>query len=399
MIIIITIVTFGLSKLKGSLMTHRGFPSLKQFTLLALLLALVVGCSQSGGSSASKPSDKPAAKGDQVASTDTKKADSKSATPAPAAASKDAKSVELLNVSYDPTRELWKDVNAAFAESYKKDKGVDVTIKQSHGGSGPQARAVVDGLEADVVTLAIWSDVDAVRKAGLIDENWESQLPNKSSPYSSTIVFVVRKGNPKKVKDWSDLVKDGIEVITPSPKTSGNGKLSFLAAWGSVSLNGGKEEDALKFVTELYKRVPVLDTGARGATTTFAQKGIGDVHLTWESEAVLEVKEAKGELEIVYPPVSILADPPVAVVNANVKRKGTEQVAKDYLNFVYTEAGQEIVAKHFYRPSNPQVLAKHAKSFPTLKLFAVTDVSKGWEDAQKRFFADGGVFDQIYAKK
>jgi sulfate transport system substrate-binding protein len=367
--------------------------------MLALLLAMVGGCSQSGGSSASKPSDKPAAKGDQVASTDTKKADTKPATPAPAAASKDAKSVELLNVSYDPTRELWKDVNAAFAESYKKDKGVDVTIKQSHGGSGPQARAVVDGLEADVVTLAIWSDVDAVRKAGLIDENWESQLPNKSSPYSSTIVFVVRKGNPKKVKDWSDLVKDGIEVITPSPKTSGNGKLSFLAAWGSVTLNGGKDEDALKFVTELYKRVPVLDTGARGATTTFAQKGIGDVHLTWESEAVLEVKEAKGELEIVYPPVSILADPPVAVVNANVKRKGTEQVAKDYLNFVYTEAGQEIVAKHFYRPSNPQVLAKHAASFPTLKLFAVTDVSKGWDDAQKRFFADGGVFDQIYSKK
>ncbi len=358
-------------------MKTAALPRLFSYLPVLLLLALVVGCSQASGTSTAKSSS----------------------NPEPKTAGKDAKTVELLNVSYDPTRELWKDVNAAFAEAYKKEKGVEVTIKQSHGGSGPQARAVVDGLEADVVTLAIWSDVDAVRKAGLIDENWESQLPNKSSPYSSTIVFVVRKGNPKKIKDWSDLVKGDIEVITPSPKTSGNGKLSFLAAWGSVTLSGGKEDDALKFVTELYKRVPVLDTGARGATTTFAQKGIGDVHLTWESEAVLEVNEAKGELEIVYPPVSILADPPVAVVNANVKRKGTEQIAKDYLNFVYTEAGQEIVAKHFYRPSNPQVLAKHAKSFPTLKLFAVSDVSKGWEDAQKRFFADGGVFDQIYAKK
>lgn len=343
---------------------------------LLLLLAAVAGCSQAAGT---------------AASTSGKSTDTKSSTAKTTAASQ---SFELLNVSYDPTRELWKELNAAFIAEYQAATGNKLDIKQSHGGSGPQARAVIDGLEADVVTLAMWSDVDAIRKAGLIDADWEQQLPNKSLPYRSTIVFVVRKGNPKAVKDWADLVRGDIQVITPSPKTSGNGKLSFLAAWGSVVLNGGKEEDAQKFVAELYKRVPVLDTGARGATTTFAQKGIGDVHLTWENEAVLEVAEAKGELEIVYPSLSIQAEPPVAVVHANVKRKGTAEVAQAYLKFLYTDAGQKIIAKHHYRPT----VAKLG-DFKELKLFDITQVAKDWDDAQKRFFADGALFDQIYAKK
>jgi len=306
------------------------------------------------------------------------------------------KSFELLNVSYDPTRELWKDLNAAFGEQYQKDSGNSVSIKQSHGGSGSQARAVIDGLEADVVTLAMWNDTDAIRGKGLIKDGWEERLPNRSLPYTSTIVFVVRKGNPKGIKDWADLVKGDVQVITPNPKTSGNGKLSFLGAWGSVLLNGGNEDAAKEFVTKLYKNVPVLDTGARGSTTTFAQKGIGDVHLTWENEAQLEIKEAGCDLEIVFPKQSILAEPDIAVVDSNVDRKQTREAAESYLKFLYTDAGQEIIAKHFYRPSNAEVLAKHASTFPAIDLFSITKVAASWDDAQKKFFAEGGVFDAIY---
>ena len=307
-----------------------------------------------------------------------------------------AHAVELLNVSYDPTRELWRQLNERFIAAYAKSAGVQLTIKQSHGGSSAQARAVIDGLEADVVTLALEPDTDAIRKAGLIADGWQKQLPNGSVPYTSTIVFVVRKGNPKGIKDWPDLVKPGIQIITPSPKTSGNGKLSFLAAWGSVVSRGGSEADALEYVTKLYKQVPVLDSGARGSTTTFAQRKLGDVHLTWENEARLEVQEAGGELEIVNPPTSILATPPVAVVDANAKRHGTEAAAKAYLEYLYTDDGQEIIAKNFYRPVKPEVLARHKADFPDVKLFPVTTVAKDWNDAFAKFFGEGKVFDSIY---
>jgi len=307
-----------------------------------------------------------------------------------------AHAVELLNVSYDPTRELWRQLNERFIAAYAKSPGGQLTIKQSHGGSSAQARAVMDGLEADVVTLALEPDTDAIRKAGLIADGWQKQLPNGSVPYTSTIVFVVRKGNPKGIKDWPDLVKPGIQIITPSPKTSGNGKLSFLAAWGSVVSRGGSDAAALEYVTKLYKQVPVLDSGARGSTTTFAQKKLGDVHLTWENEARLEVQEAGGELEIVNPPTSILATPPVAVVDANVKRHGTEAAAKAYLEYLYTDDGQEIIAKNFYRPVKPEVLARHKADFPDVKLFPVTTVAKDWNDAFEKFFGEGKVFDSIY---
>jgi len=307
-----------------------------------------------------------------------------------------AHAAELLNVSYDPTRELWRQLNERFIAAYAKSPGGQLTIKQSHGGSSAQARAVMDGLEADVVTLALEPDTDAIRKAGLIGDGWQQRLPNGSVPYTSTIVFVVRKGNPKGIKDWPDLVKPGIQIITPSPKTSGNGKLSFLAAWGSVVSRGGSDAAALEYVTKLYKQVPVLDSGARGSTTTFAQKKLGDVHLTWENEARLEVQEAGGELEIVNPPTSILATPPVAVVDANVKRHGTEAAAKAYLEYLYTDDGQEIIAKNFYRPVKPEVLARHKADFPDVKLFPVTTVAKDWNDAFEKFFGEGKVFDSIY---
>ncbi|RPI89247.1 MAG: sulfate ABC transporter substrate-binding protein [Planctomycetaceae bacterium] len=304
--------------------------------------------------------------------------------------------LELLNVSYDPTRELWKDINAEFIANWTRDHGGSLKIKQSHGGSATQARAVIDGLEADIVTLALWTDTDAVRKKGLIAPGWEDRLPHQSLPYRSTIVFVVRKGNPKAIADWADLVAKNVSVITPNPKTSGNGKLAFLAAWGSVLKNGGTEDDAREFITRLYQRVPVLDTGARGATTTFAQKGLGDVHLTWENEAHLEVAESKGDLEIVYPKVSILAEPHVALVDANVDRKLTRTVAEEYLKFLYTRRGQELIAKHYYRPSDPEVLAANRARFPEITLFPVTDLVGNWDEAQGKFFAEGGVFDVIY---
>lgn len=317
---------------------------------------------------------------------------------APAASVPAGKPVDLLNVSYDPTRELWQEINKEFAAKYEKEHGAKVAIKQSHGSSGSQSRAIIDGLEADVATLALWSDTDAIRGKGLIKDGWEDKLPNRSLPYTSTIVFVVRKGNPKGIKDWPDLVKPGIGIITPNPKTSGNGKLSFLAAWGSVVLKGGNEDSAKDYVKKLYSQVPVLDTGARGSTTTFAQKNIGDVHLTWENEAHLEVKETPG-LEIIYPSISILAEPHVAVVDGNVDRKGTRAAAEEYLKFVYTEPGQEIVAKNFYRPTNAEVFKKHAATFPAIDLFPVTKIAKDWGEAQKKFFAEGALFDGIYQSK
>jgi sulfate transport system substrate-binding protein len=307
-----------------------------------------------------------------------------------------AASLELLNVSYDPTRELWRALNAAFAPTYS---AATLSIKQSHGGSGTQARAVVDGLEADVVTLAIWPDTNAIAKAGLIEKGWEKRLPNNSVAYTSTIVFVVRKGNPKGIKDWPDIIQPGVQIVTPNPKTSGNGKLSFLAAWGAITQRGGSEADALAFVKKMYEQVPVLDLGARAATTTFVQKKVGDVHLAWENEAHLEVEEAKGSVELVYPPISFLAEPPITWVDANVKRKGSADAAKAYLEFLYTDEGQEIIAKNFYRPTNATVLARHRALFPEIKLFDVTAVAKDWDDAYDKYFGDGKLFDSFYKPK
>src|SRR5688572_17104249 len=321
------------------------------------------------------------------------------AAPAAGGGAKRGESIELLNVSYDPTRELWKDINGTFIPIYEKETGNELKISQSHGGSSSQARAVIDGLEADVVTIASVIDTDAICKKGLINEGWIDRLPQRSLPYYSTIVFVVRKGNPKGIKDWPDLVKPGVEIITPNPKTSGNGYLSFFSAWGSVVLRGGTADAAEAYVTKLYKQVPVLDSGARGATTTFVQKEIGDVHLAWENEAHLEVREAKGELDLIYPPISIRAEPHVAVVDANVDRKKTREAAEAYLQYLYTDEAQEIIAKHFYRPSNDAILKKHAETFPDVRLFVVTEIAKDFQDAHKQFIAEGGVFDSIYKPK
>ncbi|HYC00627.1 MAG TPA: sulfate ABC transporter substrate-binding protein [Candidatus Limnocylindrales bacterium] len=306
-----------------------------------------------------------------------------------------AEEKEMLNVSYDPTRELWKEINSAFIPQAEKDFGVTLDVKQSHGGSSSQARAVNDGLGADVVTLAMWPDTDAIRRTGLIDAGWENEFPHRSLPYVSTIVFVVRKGNPKGIKDWNDIVQPGVEIITPNPKTSGNGKLSFLAAWGAVIKRGGSEDDAKTFVTRLYKQAPVLDTGARGATTTFAQKGIGDVQLAWENEAYLATEESGGELEIVYPSISILAEPHVAVVDRNADRHGTRKIAEAYLGFLYTPRGQEIIARHHYRPTTEGAAALAAK-FPPVSLFPVTDIVESFDAANDKFFNEGKIFDQIY---
>jgi sulfate/thiosulfate-binding protein len=317
---------------------------------------------------------------------------------AAAQAAKTPKAVSLLNVSYDPTRELYQDVNAAFAKAWKAKTGQEVTIQQSHGGSGKQGRAVVDGLEADVVTLALAYDVDAIAKAGLIAADWQKRLPLNSAPYTSTIVFLVRQGNPKGIKDWDDLVRPGISVITPNPKTSGGARWNYLAAWGHVLHKpGGGEAAARDFVSRLYKNVPILDTGARGSTITFVERGIGDVLIAWENEAILAARElGKGKLEIVSPPESILAEPPVAVVDKVAKRHGTEAAAKAYLDFLYTPAGQELVAKHYYRPRSQGVLAKYDAQFPKLRLYTIDQAFGGWTQAQKTHFADGGIFDQIY---
>jgi sulfate transport system substrate-binding protein len=315
------------------------------------------------------------------------------AAAAPGAARAD---VTLLNVSYDPTRELYQEVNTAFAAKWKADTGQEVTIQQSHGGSGKQARAVIDGLEADVVTLALAYDIDAIAKGGLIPATWGSRLPQSSTPYTSTIVFLVRKGNPKGIRDWEDLAKPGVSVITPNPKTSGGARWNYLAAWGYGLRKLGTEEKARALVAGIFRNVPVLDTGARGSTVTFVERGIGDVLIAWENEALLSIKElGAGKLEIVAPSLSILAEPPVAVVDRVVDRRGTRKVAEAYLNFLYTKQGQEIAAKNFYRPRDPEVLAAHAGSYPKLELFTIDEQFGGWAKAQKVHFADGGEYDRL----
>ena len=305
--------------------------------------------------------------------------------------------VELLNVSYDPTRELYAEFDTAFARYWREKSGQAVTVKQSHGGSGSQARAVIDGLEADVATLALAYDIDAIQQGGLVSPDWQQRLPQNSSPYTSTIVFLVRKGNPKAIRDWSDLVKPGVSVITPNPKTSGGARWNYLAAWEYGKRQGGGDDARGRaFVASLYGNVPVLDSGARGATTTFVQRGIGDVLLAWENEAYLAVREAKGAVEIVVPSLSILAEPPVTVVDRVVDRKGTRAVAEAYLQYLYSAEGQEIVARSFYRPRAAEVAAKHASTFSQVNLFTIDEAFGGWQAAQKTHFADGGTFDQIY---
>ena len=306
--------------------------------------------------------------------------------------------ITLLNVSYDPTRELYQEVNGAFAKQWKEKTGQTVTINQSHGGSGKQARAVIDGLDADVVTLALAFDVDALyQKGDLISQNWQTQLPDNSAPYTSTIVFLVPKGNPKGIKDWDDLVKPGVEVITPNPKTSGGARWNYLAAWAYAQKKFGNDETQVKeFVKTLYKNVSVLDAGARGSTTTFVERGIGDVLIAWENEAFLAVHEiGKNRFKIITPSLSILAEPPVTVVDKVAKKHGTEAAAKAYLDFLYTEEGQEIVAKHYYRPRSQAVAEKYAERFPKIELVTINDFG-GWQKAQTKHFADGGTFDQIY---
>ncbi|HEY8332820.1 MAG TPA: sulfate ABC transporter substrate-binding protein [Tardiphaga sp.] len=308
-----------------------------------------------------------------------------------------AADVTLLNVSYDPTRELYSDFNKAFAASYQKDTGKSIEIKQSHGGSGAQARSVIDGLQADVVTLALAYDIDAIANKGLLAKDWQKRLPQNSSPYTSTIVFLVRKGNPKGIKDWDDLIKSGVSVITPNPKTSGGARWNYLAAWGYAEKKFGSQDKAREFVGNIFKNVPVLDTGARGSTITFVERGVGDVLLAWENEAFLAVKEfGKDKFEIVAPPLSILAEPPVAVVDTVSDRKGTRAAAEAYLKYWYTTEGQEIAARNFYRPRDSAVGEKYAASFAKVNLFTIDEVFGGWTKAQSEHFSEGGIFDKIY---
>jgi sulfate transport system substrate-binding protein len=311
----------------------------------------------------------------------------------------EAADITILNVSYDPTREFYQELNAKFAEYWKGKTGKTVEINQSHGGSGKQARSVIDGLEADVVSLALAYDIDEIAaKAQLLPADWQKRLPNNSSPYTSTIVFLVRKGNPKKIKDWNDLARQGISVITPNPKTSGGARWNYLAAWGyALRQPGGNEQKAKAFVSQIFKNVPVLDSGARGSTTTFVQRGIGDVFISWENEALLAVNElGKGSFEIIYPSLSILAEPPVSVVDKIAAKHKTSDVAKAYLEYLYSETGQGLAAKHHYRPSNTSIQAKNAAKFPKLKMFTINEIFGSWKKVQETHFGDGGVFDQIY---
>jgi len=307
------------------------------------------------------------------------------------------KNGQLLNVSYDPTREVYKEINSKFIVKYEAEAGHRVSIEQSHGGSSRQARAVAEGLAADVVTLALPSDIEGLSKRGLIAADWKNRLPNNSEPYTSTIVFVVRKPNPKHIKDWPDLIGPDVTIITPDPRTSGNGKLSFLAAWGSVIYRGGSEDQARQFITKVYQNVPILGQGARDSATTFALAKEGDVHLTWENEALREVAESKGELEVVYPPVSILAEPSVTWVDVNVDKHKSEVAAKAYLAYLFTDAAQEIFAKDGYRPINEAILKKHEDRLPKIELFPVTVVAKDWADAQAKFFGENGIYEIIHA--
>lgn len=355
-------------------------------SVLALSLVLVTGLAGCGDKKSEDASASPSA----AASAGAAASPEASKAPAP-------KDVVITNVSYDPTRELYEAYNKSFAEYWKQKTGQNVTVKQSHGGSGSQARTVIDGLEADVVTLALAYDIDSIQKAGQIKEGWQAELKDNSSPYTSTIVFLVRKGNPKGVKDWDDLIKPGISVITPNPKTSGGARWNYLAAWAyALSKNNNDEAAAKDFVGKLYKNVPVLDSGARGSTTTFVERGIGDVLIAWENEAYLSLKEFGDKYEIVNPSISILAEPPVAVVDKVAEKRGTAEVAKAYLEYLYTEAGQEIAAQNFYRPRLESVAKKYADKFPSIKLVTIDKDFGGWTKAQTTHFADGGVFDQIY---
>jgi len=306
----------------------------------------------------------------------------------------------LLNVSYDPTRELYVDIDLAFSKLWKAKTGQDVVIKQSHGGSGKQARSVIEGLDADVVTLGLAGDIDAIHNHGnLIPADWQKRLPHNSSPYTSTIILVVREGNPKAIKDWDDLIKPGISVITPNPKTSGGARWNYLAAWEFAKRKYGSDAKAKEFIQTLYKNVPVLDTGARGSSVTFAQRRQGDVLIAWENEAYLQEKEFGDKVDVVYPSMSILAEPPVAIVDKNVDRKGTRQIAQAYLEYLYTDEGQDIIGKNFYRPISEKAKTKYSKQFPKLTLFTIDEAFGGWTKADKDHFADGGSFDQIYLKK
>ena len=312
-----------------------------------------------------------------------------------------ASEVTLLNVSYDPTRELYQDFNKVFADHWKKTSGQDVKIKQSHGGAAKQARSVIDGLQADVVTLALSYDIDEIAQRGILAKDWQKRLPNNSAPYTSTIVFLVRKGNPKNIKEWSDLARPGISVITPNPKTSGGARYNYLAAWGyALKQPGGNEQSAQDLLTKIYKNVPVLDSGARGSTTTFVEREIGDFLITWENEALLAIRElGPDKVQIVAPSVSVLAEPPVTIVDKVVDRRGTRKVAEAYLKFLYSDEGQELAGKHYYRPINEKIAAKYASQFPKVKLLTVDEIAGGWTKAQKTHFADGGTFDRIYQPK
>ncbi len=344
---------------------------------LALVLALAPGCGSSGGEAAS---GSPSSSGSEGAST-----------------SPSGKTIELLNVSYDPTRELYEEFNKSFAEHWKQETGETVTIKQSHGGSGSQARSVIDGLQADVVTLALGYDIDAIAEKGLLKADWQQSFEQNSTPYTSTIVFLVRKGNPKGIQDWDDLIKDGVQVITPNPKTSGGARWNYLAAWGYAAEQYGNDEAQIKdFLKKLFRNVPVLDTGARGSTTTFVEKEIGDVLLAWENEAYLALKEYGDKFEIVTPSLSILAEPPVAVVDKVADKRGTRKVAEAYLKYLYTEEGQEIAAKNFYRPRLQSVADKYKDQFGELNLLQIDQDFGGWKEAQAKHFSDGGTFDEIY---
>lgn len=351
---------------------------------VVMSLALATGLAGCGG----KEEPSAGAAGSAPAGTATASAEAKP-SPKP--------SIELTNVSYDPTRELYEAFNKSFADYWKQKTGQTVTVKQSHGGSGSQARSVGDGLEADVVTLALAYDIDSIVKAGPIKEGWQSKLKDNSSPYTSTIVFLVRKGNPKGIKDWNDLIQPGIQVITPNPKTSGGARWNYLAAWAyALSKNNNDEGAAKDFVGKLYKNVPVLDSGARGSTTTFVERGIGDVLIAWENEAYLSLKEFKDKFEIVNPSLSILAEPPVAVVDKVADKRGTREVAQAYLEYLYSEQGQELAAQNFYRPRLEAVAKKYADKFPSIQMVTIDKDFGGWTKAQQTHFADGGVFDQIY---
>jgi sulfate transport system substrate-binding protein len=355
----------------------------KPFLLSAISAILLVGLTACGGGST-------ASSGDQKAAT---------SAPAPSESKPAAKPpIELLNVSYDPTRELYEEYNKAFAKYWESKANQKVTIKQSHGGSGSQGRSVIDGIQADVVTLALAYDIDAIQEKGLINADWQKRLKDNSSPYTSTIVFLVKKGNPKGIKDWNDLIKPGVSVITPNPKTSGGARWNYLAAWGYALKHNNNDENAAKdFVSKLFKNVPVLDSGARGSTTTFVERGIGDVLLAWENEAFLSLKEfGPDKFEIVVPSLSILAEPPVAIVDKVADKKGSREAAQAYLDYLYSEEGQEIAAKNFYRPRLESVAKKHEKQFPKIELLSVDKDFGGWQKAQKTHFSDGGTFDQIY---